>query len=112
MFTNGASGRRKDVALTPVGNIIADHSAVGRLTIFNDFQKTASSKNPSRTSTTPNPETAPRTKLLRTKFRSANEYVSRTLCFPQRGPRHEDEEKTDLEAEKNEGDGEKTIHLS
>ena len=55
MITNGTSAAGEDVALTPVGNVVADHSAVGRLTIFNDFQKTASSKNPSRTSTTPKP---------------------------------------------------------
>ena len=68
------------VALAPVGDVIANHSAVVRLTILRDFQKRRPvQKDPRTQSTTPSPETAPRTKLLRAERRDENEYVNRTL---------------------------------
>src|SRR5262249_8142627 len=60
MVTNGACSRSEHVTLASVGYVTANHSTVGRLTIFSDFQNTASSKKPRRTSMTPSPDTAPR----------------------------------------------------
>src|SRR6266850_73679 len=65
-FTHRPVSKSDDVAFVPVGDIVANHSVVlVRPTILKDFQKRASSVSPSATSTTPSPETAPRTKLLR-----------------------------------------------
>jgi hypothetical protein len=33
------------------------------------------------------------------------------VCFPQCGPRHKDKEEPNLETEKNEGNGEETVHF-
>src|SRR5262249_8511772 len=58
-----------------------NHSAdVERLMILRDLQKRPNSVTPRTRSTTPNPDTAPRTKLLRSSPRRCREYPSRTLC--------------------------------
>src|SRR5262245_46264758 len=63
----------ENVRLKTVRNITTTHSVVGRLTIFTDLQKRTSSESPSARSTTPSPDTAPRTKLLRRTPRRCRE---------------------------------------
>jgi hypothetical protein len=127
MITNGTCSRSQNVALTPVGDVIADHfidrcalpglhslrsfrsRSVDDLQRFPEdrqFEKSEQNVDDAQ----PGDGTAD--EVIKNKIPQRKRVCQQDIRLPQCGPRHEDEEKPYLEAEKNEGDGEETIHLS